>query len=149
SACASGYAHCSSRPDEGCEASLLDARSCGSCGTACPDSTPICSTGNGSARCGTSCAGSVPDSCAGTCVNLKADAKNCGSCGHDCSALPNVRAGAPAIQCVSGVCSIPPGACAAGFAHCSSRADDGCETDTTRPDNCGQCNKKCTAPTAL
>src|SRR5262249_45881761 len=59
-----------------------------------------------------------------------ADPKNCGECGHDCTTLPNV-ADVAAVECRGGACFVPPLACAIGFAHCSSRPDDGCEASLT------------------
>jgi hypothetical protein len=82
-------------------------------------------------------------------VDLKGDPRNCGTCGHDCTTLSNVRPGATGVQCVAGACSVPPAACASGFGHCSTRADDGCETPLTTSSNCGQCGKTCTNPTGL
>ena len=77
--------------------------------------------------------------CSGTCVSLTNPA-HCGSCGHDCNTLPNVTG---ATGCKAGVCSVPPTSCATGYGHCTSNADDGCETAITTPTNCGACGVVC------
>ena len=148
-ACVSGFAHCSPRPDEGCEANLSSSATCGACGTICSGAKPVCVTTGDVSACGVSCTGTKTDVCGSTCVDLKSDAKNCGVCGHDCTVLPGLKTGAAGVTCQVGVCSVPPTACASGLAHCSARPDDGCETDLTRPLSCGQCGKICAAPTAL
>jgi hypothetical protein len=68
------------------------------------------------------------------------DARNCGACGHDCTALPGIDP--TRITCSGGVCN-PGGACLAGRAHCTSRPDDGCETDLTSALHCGACGIRC------
>jgi hypothetical protein len=62
----------------------------------------------------------------------------CADCGH----LPNVRPGAP-VECRAGQCVVPPTSCMDGFAHCSRRGSDGCETDIRQADNCGACGITC------
>jgi len=149
SSCAAGFAHCSARPDDGCEASLADSKTCGSCTKTCTAPTPACSSTTGSPVCSANCTGTTADVCGTSCVSLKTDPKNCGTCAHDCSGLPNVKPGVTGITCQAGICSIPASACTAGFTHCTANPDDGCETDLTQPTNCGQCGKACVAPTAL
>jgi len=151
SACASGHAHCSSRPDDGCEADLSTPATCGSCSLVCSGTTPLCSLQSTPASCLPNCSGTTPNVCGTKCVNNQTDVKNCGTCNHDCTALTNVKPGAtaPAVQCVSGVCVIQPAGCVSGFGHCTSNADAGCETDLTKPANCGSCTNTCVAPTAL
>ena len=61
--------------------------------------------------------------------------------------LSNV-ATADGVTCSSGHCDIPASACRAGFAHCSSNPDDGCETDLSQASHCGSCNA-CPAATPL
>lgn len=149
SACVANFAHCSSRADDGCEASLLDSQTCGSCTQKCATAAPKCAAGATGPQCVSTCPAATPNACGNSCVDFASNPTNCGACGHDCTALPNVAAGATGITCKSGVCSVPPSACAAGFAHCSTRADDGCETSVKTSDNCGSCGKTCSAPTAL
>jgi alpha-tubulin suppressor-like RCC1 family protein len=79
--------------------------------------------------------------CGAACVDLQTDARHCGACGHDCTALSHVVGGG--VACVAGACSVPPAACAPGWAHCSALADDGCETDLSRPESCGACATRC------
>ncbi|MFO0681194.1 MAG: hypothetical protein U0234_04040 [Sandaracinus sp.] len=84
--------------------------------------------------------------CGGACADVTIDVHHCGACDHDCTALAGVRA--DAVQCVAGVCDVT-GACAAGRAHCTASADDGCETDTTTPEHCGDCATSCAEPTPM
>ena len=78
--------------------------------------------------------------CSGVCV--PDDEKNCGSCGHDCTQLAHVSGPA---SCTAGVCSFPESSCEPGFAHCSSKPDDGCETSLSNEKNCGGCGVECSA----
>jgi hypothetical protein len=82
-ACASGYAHCSSSPDDGCEAQLSMADNCGRCGMKC-GAGELCASSAGSYQCVSSCGGSTPTKCGSTCVDLQTDGQNCGMCGHSC-----------------------------------------------------------------
>jgi hypothetical protein len=82
--------------------------------------------------------------CNGICVPN--DETHCGSCDHDCTQLPNLVG---SVTCDAGRCVFGAEACAPGFAHCSTRADDGCETDLTNPAHCGACTTACRAPTPL
>jgi hypothetical protein len=65
------------------------------------------------------------------------------ACG-DCSHLPNVKPGT-VVGCTGGHCVVPADGCVEGFAHCSTRGEDGCETDLSRPETCGSCTQQCTA----
>jgi hypothetical protein len=79
--------------------------------------------------------------CSGACV--PSDVHNCGTCGHDCTNLAHV---AGATSCTTaGACSFPATACAAGWADCDGKPDDGCETDITKPGTCGSCTNVCPA----
>jgi plastocyanin len=83
--------------------------------------------------------------CAAGCA--PSDVHNCGTCGHDCTALPHVTG---AVSCdPSGQCSFAPSACTPGWAHCSTVADNGCETDVTVPSHCGSCTTMCSGGTPL
>lgn len=75
------------------------------------------------------------------------DMMNCGTCGHDCTALPHVIG---SVVCSdTGECLVTEESCAPGWAHCSSQADRGCETDITQPANCGSCGNDCSQGSAI
>ncbi|HEY3819208.1 MAG TPA: hypothetical protein VGL81_18695 [Polyangiaceae bacterium] len=79
--------------------------------------------------------------CSGTCV--PSDVHNCGTCGHDCTNLAHV---AGTTSCTTaGACSFPASSCAAGWADCDGKPDDGCETDITTKSTCGSCTNACPA----
>jgi hypothetical protein len=82
------------------------------------------------------CPGGLP--CDNACVPN--DAKNCGTCGHDCTALAHVTG---PVSCVDGACVLTTLSCQSGWADCSTISEDGCETDITRPNNCGGCGTDC------
>ncbi len=72
---------------------------------------------------------------------IEAGLLNCGACGHDCAGLPHVSG--PVTCSASGQCSFPLSSCAAGWTHCSSNPDQGCETNLTTAANCGACANAC------
>jgi hypothetical protein len=84
-------------------------------------------------------------SCGGACV--ASDAHNCGACGHDCTSLANLSG--PASCDPTGQCVFAATACTAGWTHCTSNPDDGCETDITQASHCGSCINTCPAPAPL
>jgi hypothetical protein len=137
-ACASGFAHCSTNADDGCETDLSQATHCGSCTTSCSGGTPLCAANGGSFSCVASCSAPTPDLCGGNqCVDLTMDANNCKTCGHACNFA---NAGA---TCAASTCTI--GACNAGYKDCVGGPADGCETYVKGSDkmNCGDCNVVC------
>jgi hypothetical protein len=78
------------------------------------------------------------------------DPHNCGRCGHDCTALQHVTQGSAAITCsTNGQCVVPPAACEASYGHCTTGADDGCETLLATSDHCGTCTTVCADPDPL
>lgn len=81
--------------------------------------------------------------CDESCVDLRTDPRNCGRCGHDCARLTGVAG--ERVACVDGVCDVR-GACQPGRAHCTARADDGCETALDSATNCGACGVACREP---
>jgi hypothetical protein len=134
---------------QGCDGRCVSTRSdehCGACDARCaagfacvagaadaggPRCERVCSPTQ--TRCGTGEAA--------TCATLTMDPRNCGACGARCDALPNVEAAA----CARGRCEV--GACAAGFANCDLRADNGCEADTlSSTAHCGRCGGACAPP---
>jgi hypothetical protein len=70
-------------------------------------------------------------------------------CGfYDCARLPHVRAGAP-VECVNGVCVIPPGSCEENYAHCSTNTNVGCEADLRSSFTCASCTTRCSGSTPI
>ena len=140
-ACLDGFAHCSSNPNDGCEANLSTASNCGYCGMRCDGFYSECKAVNGSHYCGMPCLAPYPDSCGYSCVDLQTDIGNCGTCGNYCY-LPNAS-----TICQKGQCTFV--ACAdANSADCT--ADPGCETQLGTNDNCGGCgDKACTLANTL
>jgi hypothetical protein len=68
-----------------------------------------------------------------------------GGCPVDCTKLPHVRAGG-FFTCTNGVCGFNSyTSCDAGFFHCSSAPNVGCETDLSMSPNCGSCGVTCYA----
>jgi hypothetical protein len=128
SACASGFGHCSSDPDDGCETNLKLPSHCLTCLTQCPVANPLCTTEG----CKNSCSQSEPTLCGGTCVNLNSDVDHCNDC-----ATPCPSAGAKGTRhCVSGQCTPT---CNDGSALCDNQCPD-YESD---PNNCGTCRHSC------
>jgi Regulator of Chromosome Condensation (RCC1) repeat protein len=70
-ACAQGFDHCTTNPDDGCETDLTRADHCRACATTCPADKPICGP--------TSCVGCPPGlrPCNGACVDPSVD-PSCG-----------------------------------------------------------------------
>ncbi|MBN1655769.1 MAG: hypothetical protein JXA30_18535 [Deltaproteobacteria bacterium] len=129
--CTTGYAHCSSDIDDGCETDLSSTETCGSCDNRCPATAPICSLAPGSTpeqpvyECATGCNNpDAPYLCSGSCVNVLTSATNCGTCGRVCTGVPNGRP-----DCTGGNCVI---VCNNGFHLC----DNSC-LDNASPDSCG------------
>lgn len=117
-ACTDGWADCDGNVrSNGCEASLLDVNTCGTCGNRC--SVPT----NGFARCLPAVLSGGPAGCdfgcnAGYsrcgmgCVSLPSDVDNCGTCGARCS-----RSAYGVASCAAGTCRL---ACYSGYAWCST-----------------------------
>jgi hypothetical protein len=109
--CTPGFADCNGDAADGCEASLNDPNSCGSCQTRCGDTNaPLCAAGGGTYGCVTTCP-DMPSSvgmmkeCSGACVDVQSDVNNCGDCGSKCE-RPNASAlcgnGSCVYSCISG-----------------------------------------------
>ncbi|MFO0760013.1 MAG: DNRLRE domain-containing protein [Byssovorax sp.] len=120
-ACAPNHADCNGVAADGCEADLLSAATCGSCGTPCapPHATGAC--GNGVCAIG-SCDLGYAD-CDGNpqngCETSLTTATDCGACGVAC-ALPG-----GAASCAGGSCKLV--SCDAGHYDCDGNPQDGCE----------------------
>jgi hypothetical protein len=140
--CATGYAHCSSNPDDGCEANLSQPATCGSCANSCPSTTPLCTNSNGAYACVAMCTSPTPDRCGSQCTNIQSDPANCNGCGMACSFM-NASA-----TCTSGACQI--GTCNTGYKHCANGPFNACETYVmgTDKNNCGDCAVVCSYPNA-
>lgn len=135
--CLQGYHQCPGTTD--CR-SDTDASHCGPDCLACDAPTgghAVCADN----ACGIACDGGLKQ-CGSECIDTASDPKNCGECGHDCSALPHIGS-SQGITCSAGKCVVPSTSCAAGYAHCSAKPDDGCETDISQADNCRACGTKC------
>jgi hypothetical protein len=112
--CATGYGHCTTNPDDGCETAITTPTNCGACGTVCGTNTPLCNSSGGTYSCGTSCGGMTPNYCAGTmvCTNLQTDPNNCKACGNICPTTADGSA-----TCTAGVCGTT---CATGYHLCGA-----------------------------
>lgn len=111
--CRPGTASCDGKDDNGCEADLGDATTCGACTTACPD-LQFCDSTN---HCVPDCA-PTELKCVRRCVDAKTSKTNCGGCGKVCAGAPNA---VPA--CANGACTIE---CNVGYGDCD-KALAGCE----------------------
>jgi hypothetical protein len=137
--CQAGFADCDGRADNGCEANLSDARSCGACGKNCSGSGHVSSA----------------DCAAGVCQNIKCDAgfADCnGDPSDGCERAINTRsdcgrcdqACAPAHAtgtCGAGQCQIA--SCDSGFGDCDGNPQNGCETTLNTTNHCGACGTVC------
>jgi hypothetical protein len=137
SACAVGFAHCSSNVEDGCETDLAKPEHCGSCTNACAANTPLCSSMGGTFSCIAMCAAPTADRCGSQCVNLMSDANNCKTCGNVCT-FANASATCNAGKCQQGTCD-------SGYKDCKNGPSDGCETYVMGSDktNCGDCGNVC------
>lgn len=80
------------------------------------------------------CDGQVDNGCE---TRTSEDVANCGACGHRCGAQ-NTKGGA---RCAAAKCELD---CVAGFAHCGTDDESGCETElTTSGKHCGACGHDC------
>ncbi|MFO0559030.1 MAG: hypothetical protein U0269_13530 [Polyangiales bacterium] len=133
--CNTGFANCDSIASNGCESALNTAMNCGSCGTRCSGSTPMCDGATG--RCVSTCPPGQTQ-CGTSCVDTNTSPLHCGGCGSPCATPANSTA-----VCASGTCS---SVCVAGFANCDSLPANGCEVNTnTNTSHCGRCSNPCPA----
>jgi hypothetical protein len=80
------------------------------------------------------------------CADVQTDPHNCGACGRDCTVLPGVQPNA--VHCTAGQCDLR-GACLPGRADCSGGYIDGCESDLSQANHCGNCTAICGGVTPL
>lgn len=82
--------------------------------------------------------------CLGLCVDVNDPTYGCSPTGCEPCDLDHAT-----TACRAGACAV--GACADGYGDCNRAADDGCETDLSRAETCGQCNAACppTAPVCI
>jgi hypothetical protein len=128
-ACATGWMHCSSDSESGCETDLSQPATCGGCTNACPEDHPICDPMQG---CVSGCPGTAATMCGKSCVDVKSDAKHCGSCDKDCA----VSGPHASPTCSDGSCDF---SCVNGYTRCGSS----CVDLTSDSDNCGTCGRTC------
>jgi hypothetical protein len=131
--CVAGFAHCTIRPEDGCETDLSARTSCGACGFVCYGSYR-CAMSGGRYTCVLDCPMTAPDACFGICVDQSKDTSNCGACGHDCfEDNPHAE-----VSCSAGQCKVER--CEDGFGDCTT--EPGCESRLDTAENCGACGKK-------
>ncbi|MFI5305949.1 MAG: hypothetical protein ACHQ53_01275 [Polyangiales bacterium] len=124
----------------GCESSLTDPATCGSCDNDCRALPNILSGGCNAGACEIVCKTGFGD-CDGKpqtgCEAVFAAAKSCGACGNDCTALPHVTS----ASCNGSVCGNLK--CESGYADCDGNPQNGCERPTNTMTDCGGCNTPC------
>lgn len=80
--------------------------------------------------------------CFGACVSTIDPRYGCGD--PSCTACPSAHA---TMGCQGRKCVVT--ACDHGYSDCNATADDGCETDLSKPKSCGACNATCAAAAPL
>jgi hypothetical protein len=136
SACATGWADCDGKPDDGCETDITKPGTCGSCTNVCPANEPVCAGGT----CVSGCPTGTPTLCTGTCVDTTSNANDCSGCGLACpSTVQNAQP-----TCAGSKCTF---ACNGGFTGCPTAAPTACVDEQHDATNCGACGKTCPGPT--
>jgi len=137
--CQPNFADCDGLPDNGCEADLRLATSCGSCQNDCSKLANVAGASCDSGRCvGLTCSTGFGDCNADRrdgCERPLSSVTDCGACQRRCQ-----PAHAPA-ECSAGVCG--HGACEPGYADCDGNAENGCEARLDSPNHCGACGNAC------
>jgi hypothetical protein len=143
--CQPGWGDCNDNVAlDGCETSLNQDATCGSCTRACAAPDPVCSGGTCSdVTCEAGLADCNQDGfpCE---IDLRTDANNCAACGAKCEyTTPTPNAGAP--TCVASACRAN---CNALRADCNRDYRDGCEQALTTLTSCGSCGVACSIANA-
>jgi hypothetical protein len=140
--CDQGHVDCNDVADDGCEASLDSTQHCGFCnhGCALANAAPSCVDGQCNLDACQEHFGDCDQRIENGCERPLTTLSDCGGCGTGCS-ITHATA-----ECGTGSCRFR--ACAAGFGDCDhdaskSNAGNGCETDLSMRDNCGQCGMRC------
>ncbi len=85
--CAPDFADCDGAPDNGCEADLSSAATCGSCATTCAAPTPFCKGD----VCASDCGAPPVVACGLSCVDITADPLHCGGAPRPVRQTPTGR----------------------------------------------------------
>jgi hypothetical protein len=139
--CAAGTADCDGESDNGCEADLASAETCGGCQVHCgPYASATASCEDALCAIGScdegraDCDGERDNGCE---TDLAVSPEHCGGCDNDCAALPNVESAA----CNAGTCADLT--CKSGFADCDGKVENGCEQPLNTAEHCGGCGVTC------
>ncbi len=146
--CKAGFEDCDGRADNGCEADLSSAETCGSCQSRCNDNGGSASCVDG--ECGIECDADRADCSLGLLNGCETETNvsvlHCGECDNACPTPVGAAA-----ACLAGVCGESP--CKTPLADCNNDYGrpngDGCETTVTSdPIHCGGCGIECYYPNA-
>ena len=137
--CDDGFADCNGVRDDGCEADLSAAGTCGDCEVECGGAEPFCAPTLEGFACQAGCGAGLTE-CGMSCIDLSSDPRHCGGCGVECASVPNAEP-----VCVAPACGFE---CDEGFQDCNASATDGCESRLRELDNCGSCGVACSLANA-
>ena len=133
--CQSGFGHCSSTPDDGCETDLSGTSHCGSCTNMCGAALPVCGpSGSNGYACNSGCTAQAPDRCGSSCVDTTTDVNACGQCNNACASPSHATA-----TCAASACGF---ACNGGYHLCGGTT---CDDDKSIA-SCGASCTPCAAP---
>ncbi|MBL8613771.1 MAG: hypothetical protein JNL38_40905 [Myxococcales bacterium] len=118
--CRDGRDDCNGRVEDGCEADLLTAETCGSCTRSCPSSFPLCGQQGVTITCLAACEGGQPP-CGTSCVDTQTAIAHCGKCGAACPSAANADP-----KCSAGKCGVE---CRSGYGDCDGNPTNGCEPE--------------------
>jgi hypothetical protein len=139
--CQPNFADCDGLPNNGCEADLTSATSCGSCQNDCSQLANVAGDACMSGRCvGLTCNAGFGDCNADPkdgCERPLNTLNDCGACARHCQPA-NARA-----DCSAGTCTHQ--SCDAGYGDCDGNIENGCESRLDSPRHCGGCGMACEA----